>query len=78
MKLKIDYYTVSRNRLEIVKKCAEEGNLQKIMEMYPDEFNICSNRLDRIEVNDNEVLFFDRGLITNGRTMDFSWGVKAI
>lgn len=78
MKPKIEYYTVNRNRLEIIKKCVEEGNLRKIMEMYPDELNICSNRLDHIEVNENEVLFFDRGVTTNGRTMDFSWGVKTI
>ena len=74
--LKIGYWTVSNETLEIVKNLVAENKLSKIMDMFPDEWNICCERLDRIDVDEKMVTFIDCGLKTSNGVEDSSWGIK--
>ena len=73
---KIGFWKVSKETLAEVKKLVAENNLSEVMQMFPDEWNICSERLDRIDVSDSEVVFIDRGLSTSGGVQDLTWGLK--
>ena len=73
---KIGYWVVSNEILETVKQLVYENELSKIMNMFPDEWNICCKRLDRIDVEEKMVTFIDRGLQTSDGVQDGSWGIK--
>ena len=73
---KIGYWVVENETLETVKQLVSENNLSKIMNMFPDEWNICCERLDRIDVSENSVTFIDRGISTSEGVRDASWGIK--
>jgi hypothetical protein len=73
---KIGYWIVSNETLEIVKKLVAENKSYEIMKMFPDEWNIGCERLDRIDIDEKSVTFIDRGLSTSNGTADGSWGIK--
>lgn len=73
---KIGYWVVSNETLETVKQLVSENNLSKIMNMFPDEWNICCERLDRIDVDEKMVTFVDCGLQGSDGVQDGSWGIK--
>jgi hypothetical protein len=53
-------YKVTQERLNELKKIVNT-DLAKIQEIYQDEFNICSNRLDHIDIKSTQITFIDRG-----------------
>jgi hypothetical protein len=73
---KIGYWVVENETLEAVKQLVSENNLSKIMSMFPDEWNICCERLDRIDVEEKMITFVDCGLQGSNSTIDGSWGIK--
>lgn len=73
---KIGYWAVEAKILETVKKLVLENKLFEIMQMFPDEWNICSGRLSRINVSDHSITFIDRGISTSEGVRDASWGIK--
>jgi len=73
---KIGYWIVSIETLEIVKNLVAENKLSKVMDIFPDEWNICCERLDRIDVEEKMVTFVDCGLQGSGGVQDGSWGIK--
>ena len=73
---KIGFWKVSKETLAEVKKLVAENNLSEVMQMFPDELNICCERLDRVDVSENSITFIDRGISTSEGVRDDSWGIK--
>lgn len=53
-------YKVSQKQLNSLKELVNT-DLPKINEMYPDEFNLNSDRFDHVDVKATQITFHDRG-----------------
>ncbi len=65
---------VSETFFNRVVELIQNDDMYALNRKFPDEFGIASDRLDHIDINEKEVIFHDRGLVTSDGTFDMTFG----
>lgn len=61
-----------------LKEAVERNELFKVNQIFEDEFNVCSNRLDHVDIGDNKITFHDRGMQVDGGVIDCTFSIEPL